>query len=207
MDDSLSPVLKELVDAGWLNNTLVVLVSDHGENLYEKVNTYEKEHVYETSSHIPLVLRVPGETQGSEWHGLVSLVDIAATLYAYSSVRPPGHISGVSLLSETSRSADTTDWIYVEGLDGRSRGYARAVLFADGGKYIRDGAGREELYDLRADPRELHNLSGVGSALSAYRSRFEQIVANMDERRSRAFGVEDLPKETVEQLKALGYVH
>ncbi len=62
-------------------------------------------------------------------------------------------------------------------------------------------------FGLRDTSRELHNLSGIGSTLSGYRSRFEQIVANVDQRRSRAFGVEDLPKETVEQLKALGYVH
>jgi arylsulfatase A-like enzyme len=206
MDDYLSPVLKELMEGGWLDSTLVVLVSDHGENLYEKINTYEKEHVYETSSHIPLVLRVPGETRGSEWNGLVSLVDIAATLYGQSRVSPGGHIQGINLLSGAPRSAAANDWIYVAGMDGKNHSYARAVLFADGHKYIQGAAGREELYDLRSDPRELHDLAGAGSTLSAYRSQFEQIVAGMDHGPNRALGLEALPKETVEQLKALGYV-
>jgi arylsulfatase A-like enzyme len=205
MDDFLSPVLKELEGAGWLDNTLVALVSDHGENLYEKVNSYEKEHVYHTSADIPLVLRVPGGAPGFDSR-LASLIDISATFYAFSGVSAPAHIQGISLLPGAPRREGANDWVYVEGLDGGGHGHARAVLFADGHKYIRGATGREEVYDLRADPGEMHDLSAAGRISTAYRHSFEQIAASMDDGRNRAFGVEDLPKATVEQLKALGYV-
>jgi arylsulfatase A-like enzyme len=207
MDDSLSPVLGELMEKGWLDNTLVMVLADHGENLYEKANSYEKEHVYNTSSNIPFVMRVPGEARATEFDGLVSLVDVSATLYAYSGVSAPGRLQGMSLLQGTPRRGDPSGWVYVAGLDGRGPGHARAVLFADGHKYIRDAAAREELYDLRTDPRELHPLSGAGPNLSAYRSRFDDIVAGIDARPGRAVDIESLSRETVEQLKALGYVH
>jgi arylsulfatase A-like enzyme len=207
MDDFMSPVLEELTQRGWLDDTLVILLADHGENLYEKANSYEKEHVYNTSSNIPFVMRVPGEARGSESDGLVSLVDVPATLYAYCRVEAPGRLEGMSLLQGNPRSADPDGWVYVAGLDGKGAAHARAVLFADGYKYIRDGAAREELYDLRTDPREMHPLLGTGPALSAYRSRFDDIVSRIDAEPGRAVDTESLSRETVEQLKALGYVH
>jgi arylsulfatase A-like enzyme len=207
MDDFLSPVLAELTQRGWLDDTLVILLADHGENLYEKANSYEKEHVYNTSSNIPFVMRVPGETRGSGSDGLVSLVDVPATLYAYSHVEPPGRLQGMSLLQGSPRSADPNGWVYVAGLDGKGAVHAQAVLFADGYKYIRDGAAREELYDLRTDPHELSPLPDTGPALSVYRSRFEDIVTRVGGGPGRAVDIESLSRETVEQLKALGYVH
>ncbi len=80
------------------------------------------------------------------------------------------------------------------------------MLFADGYKYIRGAAGREQLYDLWSDPRERHDLSAVGTASVALRTRFDQIAAGMDHGANRALGVGDLPKDTLEQLRALGYV-
>jgi len=205
MDDFLAPVLGEILNGGWLDDTLVVLVSDHGENLYEKANSYEKGHVYHTSSEIPFVLRVPGETQGSDSDALVSLVDVAPTSYAFTGVTVRDRLSGVDLLSKTRGTNASDDWIYVQGWDLANDGYARAILFADGRKWIRDGGGHEEFYDLKGDPRELRDLSS--SALAAlYRTRFDQILGSMEETHTPPLGVKELPPEVVERLKAMGYL-
>jgi len=185
----------------------VILVADHGENLYEKANSYGKSHVYHTSSEIPFVLRVPGERVGSASDALVSLVDIAATAYAFTGVNSRDPVRGVNLLSETRRPGSSDDWIYVQGWDAANDGYARAILFADGRKWIRDGAGHEELYDLRSDPGELHDVASTEEARAElYRARFDQILAGMKNADSQPLGVKELPPEVVERLKAMGYL-
>jgi arylsulfatase A-like enzyme len=205
MDDFIAPVLEELLAGAWLDDTLVILVADHGENLYEKANSYGKSHVYHTSSEIPFVLRVPGEHVGSSSDSLVSLVDIAATAYAFTGVDSRSPLAGVDLLSETRRPGSPDDWIYVQGWDAANDGYARAILFADGRKWIRDGARHEEFYDLGSDPGELHDVaSSEGARL--YRARFDRILAGMENADSQPLGVKALPPEVVERLKAMGYL-
>jgi arylsulfatase A-like enzyme len=206
MDDFIAPVLEELLQGG-LDDTLVFLVADHGENLYEKADSYGKSHVYHTSSQIPFVVRVPGVSAGSVSGALVSLVDIAPTAYAFTGVDPRGPLSGLDLLSETRTPGGTHDWIYVQGWDAANDGYARAILFADGRKWLRNGAGRDELYDLRSDPEELRDVAGSeGARATLYRARFDQILAGMQSSDSQPLGLKELPPEVVEQLKAMGYL-
>ena len=153
------------------------------------------------------MLRVPGERVGSASDALVSLVDIAATAYAFTGVNSRDPVRGVNLLSETRRPGSSDDWIYVQGWDAANDGYAREILFADGRKWIRDGAGREELYDLRSDPGELHDVaSSEGARAELYRGRFDRILAGMENADSQPLGVKELPPEVVERLKAMGYL-
>ncbi|MEN8183593.1 MAG: sulfatase, partial [Myxococcota bacterium] len=206
MDEILTPVLRELLEGGWLSNTLVFLVSDHGENLYEKGGTYSKSHVYHTSSEIPFVVRVPGEREGSRRDDLASLVDIPSTFLEYSNLPAPENLQGISLLSG-SRTAGSGDWIYLQGWDRPNSGHARAVIFADEQKWIRDGVAGEELYDLAADPEELEELASARSeAAKRYRDRFEEIVAGMEPEEERSQGVGNLSPAVSERLRAMGYL-
>jgi arylsulfatase A-like enzyme len=207
MDDFIAPVLEEILDGGWLDDTLVFLVSDHGENLYEKAGTYGKSHVYHTSSEIAFVLRVPGEREGSDSDALVSLVDVAPTSYAFTGVTFRDAISGIDILSERRRAGEANDWIYIQGWDEANDGHARAILFADGRKWIRDGSGHEELYELRGDPEEIHDLSSSpGTPAEDDRPRFDRILAGMEKADSRPLGTDQLPPEVAERLRAMGYV-
>lgn len=206
MDDFLQPVLEELMDGGWLDDTIVFLVSDHGENLYEKAGTYGKSHVYHTSSRVPFVLRVPGESEGSERSELVSLVDVAATLQAAGGLDGLDRLQGVDLLSDGPHRG-AGDWIYVEGWDVPHEGEAKAVLFGSGYKWIRDGAAGGELYDLASDPGELRDLSGAGGPLAtAHRERFDEIVQKLGDAPSDRLNLDQVPEDTKQQLRALGYL-
>jgi arylsulfatase A-like enzyme len=205
LEDSIEPVITRLLDGAMLRDTLVFLVSDHGENLYEKANEYTKSHVYHTSSRVPFVLRAPGDRRGARSDALVSLVDVAPTAYAFLDVDPPANLRGRDLLGAPPR--DGSDWIYMQGWDTANRGFARMVQFADGRKWIRDGAGRDELYDLNEDPHELTDLAPHDAALaSGYRGRFQEVVAPLNHDETRAVPIEDLDPEMVEKLTAMGYL-
>jgi len=204
LEDQIEPTILRLL-AGGLDDTLVFLVSDHGENLYEKVNEYQKSHVYRTSSHVPFVLRVPADAAGMRSDNLVSLIDIAPTAYGFAQVEAPASLRGLDLLRDPPRSG--ADWIYMQGWDVANRGFARMVQFADGRKWIRDAAGKDELYDLDEDPRELADLAARDAALaSSYRGRFDAVVAPLNEREARAVPLKEIDPELVERLKAMGYL-
>jgi arylsulfatase A-like enzyme len=204
MDEFASPVLEELARGGWLDDTLVALVSDHGEDLYGQAHTYGKSHVYQGSTRIPFVLRVPGDREGTRSDALVSLVDLPATFSVRAEVPPPAGSRGLDLLAEARRSGAADQWIYVQGWDHAHRDFARAILFADGTKWLRGGDGREELYDWRRDPQELHDLAP--SELARVRWRSEEVLASLGEASSRPLGAGELPPEVVERLKAMGYL-
>ncbi|MEN8183956.1 MAG: sulfatase-like hydrolase/transferase, partial [Myxococcota bacterium] len=204
-DEFLRPVLDGLREGGWLENTTVFLVSDHGENLYEKAGTYGKSHVYHTSSEVPFVLHVPGEDRGSKRPELTSLVDVAATLLAAAGVSVPGELSGRDLLSGPARGPD--EWIFLQGWDVANSDSARAVLFGDGRKWIRDGSGQDELYDLPSDPRERRNLLPSSEVRGqGYGPRFESIIETLEQNPSQPLDPTELPESVARRLRALGYV-
>lgn len=206
MERFLEPVLVALREDGWLDRTLVVLLSDHGESLYEKADSYGKTHVYNASSHVPFVVHVPGEA-GSERDDLVSLIDVPATVYGFTGVVPPPGIRGRDLLHDPPRGAE--DWVFVLGRDVPNRAFARGVQFGDGNKWIRDGAGREQWYDVARDPTESYDRLRVGAPRAGdVRARFGEAVSGLEGGEDAAEGlpVDALDPNVVDRLRSLGYV-
>ncbi|MFW6039078.1 MAG: sulfatase, partial [bacterium] len=174
VDDGAGRLLDELERLGLADNTIVIYCSDHGDMLGDH-GLSQKCVPYEASVRVPLLLRWPGQTEpGRVCDDLVGLTDLMPTIcdglgleYPRAHEQPPGE----SLL----------------GCDGGGLGAQRDVYFIDFGhedarwialrthshKYVYWAAGgREELYDLRADPHECHNLAGRHPALTAkFRAR------------------------------------
>jgi arylsulfatase A-like enzyme len=208
-------VFLTLQELGLYRSTLVILVSDHGENLYEGPGTdghppapphYGHGHAYATVSRIPMVVRVPGDVEGSDWPQLVTLADIPSTAYAFTSVDPNDGLAGRDLLGSAVRVGD--DWVLVQGADHGNSGWAEAVVWAGGSKWLVDGAGNEELFNLRDDPGERANLIPDQPELAATaRAQFVAIKAGLKLAESTPVGLDALPPEVVERLRALGYVN
>jgi len=205
MDDLIKPVIETLLNDGWLESTLVILTSDHGDDFYEKTRRYGHSHVYNTASQIPLLIIAPGVVGGKE-PGLVSLVDIPPTVYQFVGMDTGATLPGMDLLAGVQRSGPQ-DWIYIQGWDFENGGWARATLFSDGYKWMEDGAGDVELYNLSDDPAETEDLSGFSADLDGeYAGRFGAAVGAMKEVEVRTIDIDKLPEEVIEQLKALGYL-
>ena len=165
----------ELVGAlegqGILDETLVIVTSDHGENLGDHGLIDHMLSMYETTIRVPLVIRYPGRIgPGTVVGDLASLVDIVPTvldvagleipptagrsLVAKASSPPPfviaeneRPVNGIKLLSGGFPDFDTAT------IDGRMR-----MLRTDHYKLIWHERGPVELYDLRSDPDELEDL-------------------------------------------------
>ncbi len=94
-DRHLGRMLQMLKDAGELDNTLVVVTSDHGNPLPRS-----KCNLYDSGTRVPLAIRLPGVIpSGRQVNDFVNLIDLAPTLIDAAQAKVPGEMSGKSLWS------------------------------------------------------------------------------------------------------------
>jgi arylsulfatase len=143
-------------------NTWLCFVSDHGEMLGEH-NLFRKGFPYEGSAHVPFILAGPADS-GIRPHSapdqVVELRDIMPTLLDCAGLPAPETVEGRSVLP-LARGEDVPwrEWLHGEHV---LLGAQSLQWLTDGHeKYVwMSGSGREQLFDLDADPGELHDLAG-----------------------------------------------
>ena len=159
IDGFLVPALETLREEGLLDETLVILTSDHGDNLYEKAGSYSHSQVYETIAHVPLLLHVPGDTQGSS----VERVGEPGRLRTHD-LRIHGRSrSRAALWREPARPERARRGSRARNLRaGRISGRRPRAGNADARRQAhRDPDGSLELYQLASDPSEQRDLAAA----------------------------------------------
>ena len=158
-DALLGEVLDRMDDAGLSDNTLVVLWSDHGWQLGEKLS-FRKFTLWERALRVPLMFAGPGIKAGRSDEP-VSLTDIAPTMFAQAGLTVPPEFSGQDLGPILSGEKDTLRGHAVScwgrGFETDSPQTALSVR-SKTHRYIFYWDGSEELYDHRTDPYEHNNL-------------------------------------------------
>ena len=181
--------------------SIVVLTSDHGEAFGEHGEWSHSLFIYDTTLHVPLLIRAPGFEAGKRSRVSVSLTDIAATVLEAAGVSA-GSIPGVSLVKAIGPGAPDRA-LYAETLAPRlDFGWSDLRGWREGGfKWIR--APKPELYALADDPEEAKNRASEdparARALDAVLSK--ALAATGDRNASRAPDT-----ESAERLRSLGYV-
>jgi arylsulfatase len=153
VDEQLGRVLAALEERGWLEESLLIFCSDHGELLGDHGLAY-KWLMYDPIVHVPLVIRHPGSVAPpADVHDLVSLMDLGPTILAAAGLALPAYLEGQSLLPYLNAGAVTPrEFVYSEdNYQIMMRSATQKIVY-----YIGQTAG--ELYDLVTDPHELHNL-------------------------------------------------
>lgn len=156
VDAQIGSILESLKKTGHWEDTIIVLFSDHGYQLGEHF-MWGKVTLFEICNRVPLIVRVPGMTQaGASSDGLVELVDFYPTLTELCGVPAPGDLQGKSIVPMLrDPSAPAKDIVYTVVTRGKALGKAvrndrwRYSVWPDG----------EELYDLKNDIQEHHNLA------------------------------------------------
>ena len=95
VDACVGRVLDALDETGLAANTIVVVWGDHGWKLGDH-SSWSKHTNFECDTHVPLIVRVPGKTQGKSSESLVELVDLYPTLCELTGVAIPSHCQGRS---------------------------------------------------------------------------------------------------------------
>lgn len=154
VDEQIGKVITALEDSPHANNTIVVLWSDHGQNLGEK-HTWRKQSLWEEATRVPLFFKVPGVSKDKQRSPqVVSLLDVYPTLVDLCGLPEAPKLDGHSLLplikNPQLRSKRTVlnTWYY-----------GNHAVRSNDWRYIRYRDGTEELYDHRKDPGEHHNLA------------------------------------------------
>ena len=163
VDDLLGDLMDALEENGLDENTIVVFVSDHGDNLGSH-GMFNKNSLIEEAIRVPLIVRDPRKEPRENETDLSNLIDIAPTLLDLSGIGKPEHMQGNSLvpLMEGECNPDDRDFTFIETgsmIGVRTRTHLYGLPFDEEAKNVTDGG--EWFYDLRNDPYEMNNLGGT----------------------------------------------
>ncbi len=173
VDDQVGTLLSALADARFADNTIVLLLADHGDMLGERGLWY-KMSFFEPACRIPLIVHAPRRFAPGRVAGSASLVDILPTLCEFGGV-PASDLAtpldGTSLLPQLG-GTPANDEVIGEYL---AEGAIAPIVMIKRGRYkfVHSPADPDQLYDLAEDPEELRNLSGEaahGAPLMEFRS-------------------------------------
>jgi arylsulfatase A-like enzyme len=180
-DASFKTFIEDLKAAGVYDKSVVIVVSDHGDQFYEHGSVGHGDTVYQELTHVPLIIRAPGLfPAGKVVDADVEITDVYSTMLALAGLEPAPIVEGASLvplvLDEVGgipRAALTVDGQVSRGL--KEQRY----------RLVHYGPGRVELYDELEDRREQKNVAaerpialrqmrGVLGLLYAYETRWNK---------------------------------
>ncbi|MEW5916980.1 MAG: sulfatase-like hydrolase/transferase [Gemmatimonadota bacterium] len=186
VDESLQRIRQALVEMGELDNTVIVLTSDHGYFYGEHGLNEERRLAYEETARVPLIVRYPPAVRaGNKPAQLVQLIDLAPTILALASVADTASRQGTSLVpllggaSPNWRKSVLVEY-YSDRVFPRMRNMGYQAVRTERHKYIDylELEGMDELYDLEKDPFEQNNLIGTptgDSLLPGLKAELERI--------------------------------
>ena len=154
MDAQIGRILAALDASGQAKNTLIVFASDHGLAIGSH-GLFGKQNLYDHSMRAPLIIAGPGVPAGRKSDALCYLLDIFPTLGALAGIEPPEGSEGRSLAPVLAGRADThRDVIFTAYTKAQ-----RAVRDDRWKLIVYPQVNKTQLFDLRADPAEMHDLA------------------------------------------------
>jgi arylsulfatase A-like enzyme len=168
-DEQVGRVLAALEQSGHDDNTIIIYTGDHGLAIGSH-GLFGKQNVYDHSSRIPLIITGPGIPKSGRSDAMVYGFDVFPSLCELLKIDPPKSIEGKSFAGVINGSdkqvRDSAFHAYIHREKDKTVGAQHAVT--DGRwKYIRydvRGKTRIQLFDVSADPDEVHDLSTDATA-------------------------------------------
>ncbi len=200
LDDSLRDLFGRLEKIGFLDNAVVLITADHGEEFGDHGGLLHRGSLFEELVRVPFIVWGRGVPAGIVDPTLVSAVDIVPTLLAAAGLAPPPIMEGRDVLADP-----TVPWaeqrIFAQYRDALYS--VRTPRF----KLIIGAGGHRMLFDLERDPRERRNIAAehpdLTAALAAELETWKTARPRIDDAASSRT---ELDPSTEEQLKALGYL-
>jgi arylsulfatase A-like enzyme len=212
LDEHFGKLLAKLEEVGVYDDTVIALVSDHGEEFLDHGGWWHGMTLYEEQIHVPLLVKwqkgrqdAPADASGH----VVGLLDVAPTLIARAGAQAPAAMQGVDLalplaqrpepnrmvFSEEDhegnvlRAVRTETWKYIEANEGNPRGLPTA-----------------ELFDMAKDRSESNNVLESQSQRVAELRRHADAQEQMAKTNAQVGGEAQLSDSEREALCQLGYM-
>jgi len=229
-DHYLGEFIAFLKKNGLYDGSLIILLSDHGEEFMEHGSWAHATDLYNEQIGVPLIIKFPAqEFRGEEIDANVSLVDVMPTILDYLSIECPGELDGRSLMGRIKRREKAERTVVASLFRSKPFSYLPGKLALIQGDFklifnepheertsqyfIPDPpfVGTVEAYLLREDPWEKNDLIQGGTGPAQLRPLIQDILKLADEMKENTIdlsGAEtrSMPQELIDQLKALGYI-
>ena len=204
-DSALGHFLAYLKKQGWYEGALIVVVGDHGEGLGEHHEDTHGILLYDSTTHVPLIVKLPEERDaGRTVDAQVRTTDIMPTILGLLGVAAPASLDGDSLEPFLNGVEAAPRTVFGETEYPLRFGWAplRSIR-KEGFKFIE--APKPELYDLRADPGELRNhYEPWDGTVQKLRRVLAEVSAKSPAHGESSPGAVSV--STIDELHALGYL-
>jgi arylsulfatase A-like enzyme/uncharacterized membrane protein YbhN (UPF0104 family) len=212
LDRQIGTLLTKLEELGLYDDSVIALVSDHGEEFHEHGGWWHGMTLYEEQMRVPILVKWPKGNRRAPENSrgyVVGLLDVAPTLIASSGARAPKAMQGVDLALDAGERPERNQLVFAE--EDHEGNILRAVR-TETWKYIEAnednprGLETLELYEISEDPTERRNRSGDPAVpVAELRSH-----ADAQERWAETHATEakeaQLSDSEEEALRALGYL-
>lgn len=174
-DESLGRLLDELSARGGLENTVVIVTSDHGQEFGEHGRFGHGASMAWTLLGVPLVIVFPGRVPSNLTVAApVSLVDLSATVADLTGIGRGSPFPGVTLSRFWNASKHDVRFGAPALSEQKARPEPMRSVVMNDLHYIRSGSGVEELYDLAHDPGEMRNLA-AGDGMNQHAAHLQSL--------------------------------
>ncbi len=187
IDEQIGRVLAALDDLGLADETAVFFSADHAGFVGSHRLADKGPAMYDTIYHIPLLVRLPGEgLAGAVCDDFVTLMDLTPTYLdlagapAGADGRPAMDGRSIGPLLRGQRPADWPEEVFLQ-FHGHHFPYPQRGIRTRTHKLVINPADIDELYDLAADPYELHNLAGHPAYAGVARALARRLFRHMEE--------------------------
>lgn len=185
VDEEIGKIIRALKEKGMYDRSLIIFVADHGDMLGDH-HHWRKTYPYEGSSHIPFLVKWPAGTEGMlpRVDVPVELRDVLPTMLAAAGADVPADMDGRPLQGPAR--GETGNWRRYIDLEHAAcydaDNYWCALTDGDI-KYIWNfHNGTEQLFDLKKDPMELHNVAADGKYVSVLQEMRRAMADHLSER-------------------------
>jgi arylsulfatase A-like enzyme len=163
-DREFENFITQLTKRNKLKNSIIILSADHGESFEHNYAQHGGPHLYEQVTHIPLIIKEPGQTEGHIIHDLVEQVDVPATILDFANIAVPSWMEGrslVPLMRGKKISSKPAFSMNFEKNPSRGHQISKGTIAVWEGNYklihyLEDN--KSLLFNLKDDPDELHNF-------------------------------------------------
>jgi arylsulfatase A-like enzyme len=212
VDIQLGRLFARLRDVGILDNSMVIITSDHGESLYERALYLGHSYtLHDEEVRVPLVVRLPDGARGRS-DALVTLADVAASMLEQAGVPLPEGMEGRNPLRGASRTSVAGESVHTGRTYLRADGWKLISPVAPGIKSLlpspladRFDAGGQ-LYSHRDDPFEQHNRMATAPTDPGVAALLAELDGLPVPGRQNGGSAPALDAQQQQQLRELGYL-
>ncbi|MFC2163111.1 sulfatase [Candidatus Altiarchaeota archaeon] len=203
-DDMIGQLIRGLKSRGLYDDTVIFLVSDHGEHFGEHDLFLHSNSLYSEVISVPLIVRDPGRTKGIEVSSAVQTIDLMPTILGIAGITCDLDLAGDNIFDVI---AGDDRPVFSEHLRTVDRDPSRSMRI---GKYllIRNlSSGDYSLFDVKADPGELQDIYAedeISREMTVLMQSFEKKMASSEQNEAEVLGEDEI---SLEKLRALGYAY